>query len=160
MLTSEKTRGIGAGLLIWLLLTMIYDSVLLYLVFLLGEYPIERPLMGLLMLNPLDLVRFQIILQMDASAMMGYSGAAMKEFLGATGGMIVSAFLLTVWAALPYALSLRLQKKRPVVFNAQKNYPSSTRRMAIILYISNVGYAEVTIHRIAEHPSTLSSTIF
>ena len=32
--------------------------------------------------------------------------------------------------------------------------------MAIILYISNVGYAEVTIHRIAEHPSTLSSTIF
>ena len=112
MLTGEKTRGIGAGLLIWLLLTMIYDSVLLYLLFLLGQYPVERPLMGLLMLNPLDLVRFQIILQMDASAMMGYAGAAMKEFLGATGGIAVSALLLTLWAVVPYALSLHFFRKK------------------------------------------------
>lgn len=111
-LTSEKTRGIGAALLIWLLLTMIYDSVLLYFVFLLGDYPIETPLMALLMLNPLDLVRFQIILQMDASAMMGYSGAVFKEFLGAAGGMIVSSLLLIIWMALPNALSLRIFKKK------------------------------------------------
>lgn len=111
-LTSEKTRGIGAALLIWLLLTMIYDSVLLYFVFLLGDYPIETPLMALLMLNPLDLVRFQIILQMDASAMMGYSGAVFKEFLGAAGGMIVSSLLLIIWMALPYAQSLRIFKKK------------------------------------------------
>lgn len=108
MLTNEKTRGIGAALLIWLLLTMIYDSVLLYLVFLLGDYPIETPLMALLMLNPLDLVRFQIILQMDASAMMGYSGAVFKEFLGAAGGMVVSSLLLALWIVLPYVLSLRI----------------------------------------------------
>lgn len=108
MLTNEKTRGIGAALLIWLLLTMIYDSVLLYLVFLLGDYPIETPLMALLMLNPLDLVRFQIILQMDASAMMGYSGAVFKEFLGAAGGMVASSQLLALWIVLPYVLSLRI----------------------------------------------------
>ena len=108
MLTNEKTRGIGAALLIWLLLTMIYDSVLLYLVFLLGDYPIETPLMALLMLNPLDLVRFQIILQMDASAMMGYSGAVFKEFLGAAGGMVVLSLLLALWIVLPYVLSLRI----------------------------------------------------
>lgn len=108
MLTNEKTRGIGAALLIWLLLTMIYDSVLLYLVFLLGDYPIETPLMALLMLNPLDLVRFQIILQMDASAMMGYSGAVFKEFLGAAGGMVVLSLLLALWIVLPYMLSLRI----------------------------------------------------
>ena len=108
MLTNEKTRGIGAALLIWLMLTMIYDSVLLYLVFLLGDYPIETPLMALLMLNPLDLVRFQIILQMDASAMMGYSGAVFKEFLGAAGGMVVSSLLLALWIVLPYVLSLRI----------------------------------------------------
>lgn len=112
MLTSDKTRGIGVGLLMWLLFTMIYDAVLLFLVFVFSEYPIEKPLMGLLMLNPLDLARFQVILQMDAAAMMGYSGALFKEFLGATGGMIVSTLLLLAWIIIPYFVSLKIFNKK------------------------------------------------
>ena len=108
MLTTEKTRGIGATLLLWLLFTMIYDAVLLFFVFLFSDYPIEKPLMGLLMLNPLDLARFQVILKMDVSAMMGYSGALFKDFLGDTWGIIVSSLLLLAWIILPYALSQRL----------------------------------------------------
>ena len=112
MLTSEKTRGIGISILIWLLLTMIYDAVLLYLVFLLSEWPIETPLLSLLMLNPLDLARFQVILKMDVSAMMGYGGAAFKEFLGATGGIIISSLLLLLWIILPYVFSSHIFKKK------------------------------------------------
>lgn len=112
MLTTEKTRGIGATLLLWLLFTMIYDAVLLFFVFLFSDYPIEKPLMGLLMLNPLDLARFQVILKMDVSAMMGYSGALFKDFLGDTWGIIVSSFLLLAWIILPYALSQRLFGKK------------------------------------------------
>ena len=112
MLTSEKTRGIGISILIWLLLTMIYDAVLLYLVFLLSEWPIETPLLSLLMLNPLDLARFQVILKMDVSAMMGYGGAAFKEFLGATGGIIISSLLLLLWIILPYVFSSHIFKRK------------------------------------------------
>lgn len=112
MLTTEKTRGIGATLLLWLLFTMIYDAVLLFFVFLLSDYPIEKPLMGLLMINPLDLARFQVILKMDASAMMGYSGALFKDFLGDAWGIIVSSLLLLAWIIFPYALSQRLFGKK------------------------------------------------
>jgi nitrous-oxide metabolic protein nosY len=49
---------------------------------------------------------------MDVSAMMGYGGAAFKEFLGATGGILVSSILLLLWIILPYLLSLRIFKKK------------------------------------------------
>lgn len=120
MLTSDKTKGTGVAILIWLLLTMIYDAILLYALFLLSEWPVETPLLTLLMLNPLDLTRFQVILQMDVSAMMGYGGAAFKEFLGATGGILVSSILLLLWIILPYLLSLRIFKRR--ICNRQTIY--------------------------------------
>ena len=112
ILSSDKTRGIGTALLIWLLFTMIWDSVLMYLLLILSEWPIEKPVMGLLMLNPLDLARFQVVLKINVSAMMGYSGAAFKQFLGAGGGIIASAFLLLAWMAVPYWLSLRRFKHK------------------------------------------------
>ena len=77
-----------------------------------SDYPIEQPLMGLLMLNPLDLARFQIVLKMDVAAMMGYSGALFKDFLGDTWGMVVSSVLLLAWIILPYACSQRLFSRK------------------------------------------------
>lgn len=112
MLTSDKTRGIGASLLLWLLFTMIYDAVLLFLVFVFSEWPIEKPLMALLMLNPLDLARFQVILKMDVAAMMGYSGALFKDFLGEAWGIIVSSFLLLAWIVVPFVVSLNIFKRK------------------------------------------------
>ena len=112
MLASDKTRGTGISILIWLLFTMIYDAVLLYALFLLSDWPVETPLLALLMLNPLDLTRFQVILKMDVSAMMGYGGAAFKEFLGAVGGIVVSSLLLLLWIIVPYFLSLRIFRKK------------------------------------------------
>ena len=112
MLASDKTRGTGISILIWLLFTMIYDAVLLYALFLLSDWPVETPLLALLMLNPLDLTRFQVILKMDVSAMMGYGGAAFKEFLGAAGGIVVSSLLLLLWIIVPYFLSLRIFRQK------------------------------------------------
>ena len=51
-------------------------------------------------------------MQLDAYAMMGYSGAAFKEFLGATAGIVVSAVLLLLWVVVPYALSLHVFRKK------------------------------------------------
>ena len=83
-----------------------------YLLFLLEDWPVERLMTGLLMLNPLDLARFQVILRIDASAMMGYSGALFRQFLGDTVGMLVSTALLMFWILVPYLLSLWLFRKK------------------------------------------------
>ncbi len=111
-LTSDKTRGIGAAIILWLLFTMIYDAVLMYFIMVFSDYPIEMPMSVLLMLNPLDLARFQIILKIDVSAMMGYSGAAFQHFFGETIGIISSIVLLMIWIVGPYLLSLRIFKRK------------------------------------------------
>ncbi|MCI6550627.1 MAG: ABC transporter permease [Prevotella sp.] len=111
-LSSDKTRGIGGALLLWLLFTMLWDSLLLYLLMIFAEWPIETPVMGLLMLNPIDLARFQVVLKMNVSAMMGYSGAAFKQFLGATGGIVLSSLLLLAWIVVPYMVSVGLFRRK------------------------------------------------
>ena len=98
--------------MLWLFFTMIYDAVLMYLILVFAEYPVEKAITTLLMLNPLDLARFQVILKMDMAAMMGYSGAAFKQLLGETWGMILSVIVLFVWIIVPYLLSLRIFKRK------------------------------------------------
>ncbi|SET16543.1 ABC transporter permease [Prevotella sp. kh1p2] len=108
IVSSDKTRGIGAAILLWLLFTIVWDALLMYVLMVFASWPVEKPVMALLMLNPLDQARFQVILKMDVAAMMGYSGAAFKEFLGAAAGVVVSALLLAAWIVVPYLLSLRV----------------------------------------------------
>ena len=64
------------------------------------------------MLNPIDLARILILMQMDVSALMGYTGAIFKDFFGTTGGIIISFGTLMLWVIIPFACSLRYFKKK------------------------------------------------
>ncbi|MBP93251.1 MAG: ABC transporter permease, partial [Flavobacteriaceae bacterium] len=59
-------------------------------------------------LNPVDLSRTLILLKLDISALLGYTGAVFKQFFGTNFGLIVSFTMLIVWVALPV---LRIAKK-------------------------------------------------
>ena len=55
-------------------------------------------------LNPIDLSRILVILDLDISALMGYSGAVFSRFFGNSAGVLVSLLTLIVWAVLPVIL--------------------------------------------------------
>jgi len=63
-------------------------------------------------LNPIDLGRIQILLQMDISALMGYTGAVFREFFGTTLGVIISFIGLACWIIVPLIISLKKFKKK------------------------------------------------
>ena len=63
--------------------------------------------MGISMLNPIDLGRIMILLKMDISALMGYTGAVFKDFFGTQAGMGLSFFVLLLWAVVPLYFSIR-----------------------------------------------------
>lgn len=107
MLTRDKAKGIGIAILIWLFFALLFDGILLFLLFQFSDYPIEKPMMALASLSPIDLSRILMQLRMDVSAMMGYTGAIFKDFFGNSTGFSVALILLLLWIAIPFWISLR-----------------------------------------------------
>lgn len=107
VLARDKAKGIGISIMLWLYFSLLFDGLVLFLLFQFAEYPLEKPMIAVSMLNPIDLSRILVLLNMDVSALMGYTGAIFKDFFGTTNGLIVSFFALTLWVVLPVWFSVR-----------------------------------------------------
>jgi Cu-processing system permease protein len=106
IITRDKAKGIGVSILLWLYFALLFDGIVLFLLFQFSDYPIEKPMVAILSTNPIDLARILIILKLDASAMLGYTGAIFKDFFGSSLGVILSFLLLILWVVIPFYLSL------------------------------------------------------
>ena len=110
--TRDKAKGIGVAVLLWLYFSLLFDGLVLFLLFQLSDYPLEKAMIGVSALNPVDLSRILILMRLDVSAMMGYTGAVFKDFFGTSPGMIFSMGILMLWAILPLWLSVRRFKRK------------------------------------------------
>ena len=72
-----------------------------------GDRSLELPLIGLTLLNPVDLGRVLLLLQFDSAALMGYTGAVFERFFGSGLGAAITATALILWCAGPLGLALR-----------------------------------------------------
>lgn len=110
--TRDKARGIGKAILAWLYFSILFDGLVLFILFQFADYPLEKPMLFISMLNPIDLGRILVLLQLDVSALMGYTGAVFKDFFGSITGMSIAASVLLLWIVLPLTRSLqRFHKK-------------------------------------------------
>jgi Cu-processing system permease protein len=105
--TRDKAKAIGLALMFWFYFSLIYDGFILYIIYSFSDYPLEKVTLALVSLNPIDLARIIILLKLDVSALMGYTGAFYKDFFGNSWGVIYSVLFLAVWTLLPLALAMR-----------------------------------------------------
>lgn len=112
ILTRDKARGIGLSIMLWLYFALLFDGLVLFLFFQFAEYPIEKIVVMLSALSPVDLFRILVLLKMDVSAMMGFTGAVFKNLFGSNWGILYSFGLLSLWVAVPFFLSLRKFSKK------------------------------------------------
>ncbi|MBP6431268.1 MAG: ABC transporter permease subunit [Ferruginibacter sp.] len=105
--TRDKAKGIGVTILLWLYFSLLFDGLVLFLLFQFADYPMEKAMVGISTLNPIDLSRILILLKMDVSALMGYTGAIFKNFFGTQIGVTLSFLILLLWVIIPTWLSLR-----------------------------------------------------
>ena len=110
--SDDRLKRMGTAIGVWLLLTVLYDGAVLVLVMLFGDYPIERPMLAVMVANPVDLARVLLLLQLDMSALMGYTGAAFQQFFSGGKGIAIASLALASWVAAPVLLGLRSFRKR------------------------------------------------
>ncbi len=103
---ENRIRGFGLAIFAWLFFALIYDGIFLLALALFGDYPLEGFAIGASLFNPIDLSRILILLKLDISALMGYTGAVFQQFLGTMAGILSAALVLFLWVALP-ALGIR-----------------------------------------------------
>lgn len=107
VLTRDKAKGIGLALLLWFYFSFIYDGLVLMILFQFADYPMDNTMIGLSMLNPIDLGRILLLLQLDISAMMGFTGALFQDFFGSRAGIIFASFVMLAWMILPASYAIR-----------------------------------------------------
>jgi Cu-processing system permease protein len=112
VLTRDKAKAIGVALLFWFYFSLLYDGLLLWVVYSFNDYPLEKITLVLIAFNPVDLARIILLLQLDISALMGYTGAFYQHFFGSNAGILFSISILAVWIVAPLWIALRIFLKK------------------------------------------------
>lgn len=105
--TEDRVRGLGVAIGLWLLSAVLYDGVVLLVATMFSDYPLEQPMLALMLSNPVDLARVALLLRFDVSALMGYTGAVFERFFGSALGSLVSLAALAAWLMAPLGLGMR-----------------------------------------------------
>lgn len=108
----EKARGVGLGLVVWFLFVLVYDAILLWIMYAFSDYPIEPWIVPLAALDPIDLGRIMVMLKVDLAAMMGYTGAVYEKFFGSMMGIVLALTALAAWVAVPSAFAFRAFRRK------------------------------------------------
>jgi len=111
-LVRDKAKGIGLALMIWFFCSIIFDGLVLVFLFALNEYPLEKVLIAITAFNPVDLARILVLLQLDISALMGYTGALYQKFFGSGLGFAFSLVMQFVWIIVPIVFAMKVFKKK------------------------------------------------
>jgi len=104
---DDRVKGIGAAIGLWLGLTVLYDGLVMIGLTVFADYPLERPALAAMLANPIDLARLLILLRLDVSALMGYTGAVFERFFGSAGGALLASLALVMWTGVPLLLGAR-----------------------------------------------------
>ncbi|MCM2278139.1 MAG: ABC transporter permease [Oligoflexia bacterium] len=109
---ADRMKGIGAAFALWMYFALVHDALVFAAIHAFQDYPIETPALVLMAINPIDLARVGLLLGLDLSAMLGYTGRILMKFLSGGAGPAITLGGLVVWTTFPFWLGLRRFEKR------------------------------------------------
>jgi Cu-processing system permease protein len=112
VITRDKAKGIGLALVIWFYFALVYDGLVLGILFSFNDYPLEKAMLVLTALNPTDLARIMVLMKMDISALMGFTGAVFQDFFSTHYGLFIALGILLLWVVWPIALATRIFNRK------------------------------------------------
>jgi Cu-processing system permease protein len=88
------------------------SGLFLILMVVFNDYPLDKFALIGTVLNPIDLSRILILLKLDISALLGYTGAVFQQFFGSSLGMFLAIFILLLWVIFPVWRIVAVSKKK------------------------------------------------
>ncbi|WPP48004.1 ABC transporter permease [Catalinimonas niigatensis] len=98
---ENRVKGFGLALLVWLFMAVLYDGVFLLLLLAFEDYPVDKFAIAFTLFNPIDLSRILMMLKLDISALLGYTGAVFNKFFGTSLGIALALLCSLVWILIP-----------------------------------------------------------
>lgn len=112
LVNENRIKGFAYAILVWLFLAVIYDGIFLISLLYFGDYPLDKFSLIASIFNPIDLSRIMMLLKLDISALLGYTGALFKKFFSNYWGSLIALGLLLVWVVTPILILRRKANKK------------------------------------------------
>jgi Cu-processing system permease protein len=112
LIFEDKIKGFGFSIISWLFFAVIYDGLFLIMLLVFDDYPLDKFALFATIFNPIDLSRILVILKLDISALLGYTGAVFQDFFGTEFGMLFSIVLLILWILFPIMTIVFISKRK------------------------------------------------
>ncbi len=112
VLVDDRIRGVSLMLGLWLYLSLLHDGVILGVIYLLREYPVDKLVLVMSFVNPVDLARISVVVNTDVAALMGLSETLFRKVLGSLTGTMMALGALTLWIVLPATGAYYFFKKK------------------------------------------------
>lgn len=109
---NNRIKGFGYAIVLWLVLAVIYDGLFLILIVQFKEYPLDNFALAMTAFNPIDLSRILVLLKLDISALLGFTGAVFQKSFGTIWGELTAFILMALWIALPVWRMSHLAKRK------------------------------------------------
>lgn len=109
---ENRIKGFGIAIVLWLFMAVIYDGLFLLSLFAFEDYPLDKVSIAATLFNPIDLCRILIMLKLDISALLGYTGAVFNKFFGTSVGMIIATSSAMAWVAIPSFWIVQISKRK------------------------------------------------
>ncbi len=109
---KNRIAGFGFSILLWLFFALVYDGIFLLLLSVYSDYPLETFALIMSILNPIDLSRIAVLLKLEISSMMGFTGAVFRQYLGDQSGMLIAIGIMMLWSAIPIIGLIKVAESR------------------------------------------------
>lgn len=109
---ENRIIGFGLGIVLWLFASVLYDALILSMIIMLKDYPLDNMILITTIINPVDLARVSVILNFESAAVLGYTGLVFRNYFSTSLGLIISIALMFIWTASPILFTKRIFTKK------------------------------------------------
>ncbi|MBW6414058.1 hypothetical protein A7K93_01860 [Candidatus Methylacidiphilum fumarolicum] len=99
LFSRERVAAVGAVLVLWLYLAFLHDLVILWACKMGGGPAPDLLVISLILINPIEVARLAVVLQLDIAALLGITGAILSRFFSGSG-LIFCGMALALWIVL------------------------------------------------------------